>query len=135
MSLVNTAAGGKISGLLALTFETDVSLPEGTPVHVSDDYEVERADGTKIVVGTVDVANVARSGGAYPTYVTPGIVTVEARGFSVRTYTATETITAGEGVKANATGIEGGATPDDAGYLGVALIGGDAEDSIDVLNQ
>lgn len=136
MSEVTTAAGGKISGLLALTFETDVSLPKDTAVHVSDNYEVTKADGTKIIVGFVDVPNVVRAGGNYPVYETPGVVTVEARGYAVRKLTAGGSVTVGDGVKIDSTGrVVGGATPDDAGYIGVALTGAAITESLDVLVQ
>lgn len=136
MSIVSTAAGGKISGLLALTFETDVSLPKDTPVHVVDDYEVAAADGTKIVVGYVDVSNVRRVGGSFPVYETPGVVTVEARGYAVRKLTAGGSVTAGDGVKVNSSQkVVGGATPDDAGYIGVALTSASTDEALDVLVQ
>jgi len=133
MSLVTTAAGGKITGLLALTFETDVSLPVGTPVEVDGDYHVTTATGSALVVGTVDVANVARVGAVYPSYVTPGVVTVEARGFSVRKYTLGGTVAAGDGVKWNGSAVVTGGSPDDNGYLGIALTGGNEGDEADVL--
>lgn len=93
-------AKGRITGLLALTFESSTALAVGDPVHVTGDYTVAKADGTKFVVGHVSVANVKRDGttAQYPVAKTPGDVTVEARGFEVRVGTAAATIAAGDEV-------------------------------------
>lgn len=95
MANVTSQAGGKISGLLALTFEATVALVANDPVHVVGDYQVAKADGSKPIVGSVDVGNVKRAGGVYPSANTPGTCTVEARGIAVRKYKSGAAVAAG----------------------------------------
>lgn len=135
--MTTTAAGGKITGLLALTCATDVALAVGDFVHLVGDYKVGLADGTKAVLGHVSVRNVKRTSTAtsttFPVGDTPGgQVTVEARGLYVTTHNAGGTIAAGDkvGIGAGnvlvvvATGVE---------PIGVALTGGTTGNPIDVL--
>lgn len=114
--------GGRITGLLALTFEATVALAVGDPVEVSGDYTVIKAVGTKPCIGHVAVANVKRDSvtAAYPVAKTPGDVTVEVRGFEVRTLTSGAAITAGTLVGWNASSA---LVPAGAGVatIGVAL--------------
>lgn len=90
-------AGGKITGLLALTLEAQVALAVSDPVMVTGDYECGLADGSKPIVGHVSVANVQRQAGTglYPVEKVPGDVTVEARGFSVRRIKSAGAVAAG----------------------------------------
>lgn len=80
-------SGGKITGLLALTMEAQESIDFNDPIHVVGDYEVEKADGTRPVLGYASVINRGRVGTAYGTSVNnavvPGDITVEARGLMV----------------------------------------------------
>lgn len=102
--MTTKAAGGKITGLLALTLEAQVALNVGDPVMVTGPYECGLADGTKPVVGFVSVANKMRQAGAYPVNKVPGDVTVEARGYMVRSITSGGAITAGAPVGIGAGG-------------------------------
>lgn len=85
--------GHKTTGLLAIPFEAQEALEVGQPVMVTDDYEVEKNDGTKPVIGTVSVPNKKRTSSISGTSVgnanVPGDVTVEARGFFIDTTTET----------------------------------------------
>lgn len=97
--MTTSQAGGKITGHLALTCTGQVALQVGDHVHVSGNYTVAKADGTKAVLGTVSVANVKRgSDGAWPVADAGGDVTVEARGFAVYNATAGAAISAGQEV-------------------------------------
>lgn len=102
--MTTKSAGGKITGLLALTFEAQVAMEVGDPAMIVGDYEVGVADGSKPVVGFVSVANVGRNGPLYPVPNVPGDVTVEARGFYVRRFTSGGAFAAGVDVGVNATG-------------------------------
>lgn len=134
MANVTSAAGGKISGLLALTFEATEAVAINAPVHVSGDYQVENADGTKPIVGFVDVPNVKRVGGVYPSAVSPGTCTVEARGVAVRKLTSGAAVTAGARVGINAAGKVVAAPAASVAECGIALMAAGAADvSIDVL--
>lgn len=142
MPEVTTAAGGKITGILALTFETTTNLELGTPVHVSGDYRVAAADGTKQIVGIVSVPNKKRVLGAFPSFYTPGVVTVEAQGFGVRKLVANAAIVAGDRVRVAAgTGKVAAANPtgtyaqnDHIGVIGIALMAASGVDQVlDVL--
>ena len=94
--------GGKITGLLALTVEAQEALEIGDWVHLVGDYEVERADGTKPILGKVSVTNKGRvssvTGTSVGNAIVPGDVTVETPAFFVSRETAAETIEAGEQV-------------------------------------
>lgn len=80
-------SGGKITGLLALTMEAQESIDFNDPIHVIGDYEVEKADGTRPVLGYASVINRGRVNTVYGTSVNnaviPGDITVEARGLMV----------------------------------------------------
>lgn len=132
--MTTKSAGAKITGLLALTFEASVALNVRDFVHVTGDYTVAKADGTKPVVGHVSVANKGRgSDGAYPVSQVPGDVTVEARGLYVHTGIAGAAITAGVGVGIGAANT---IVPTGAGVaeIGIALTGTTAAgQDIDVL--
>lgn len=131
--MTTKASGGKITGLLALTMEATAALAVGDPVHVSADYTVAKADGTKPVLGHVSVANKKRLAGAYPVDNPGGDVTVEARGFSVRTIVSGGIIAVGSEVGHGAAGalLAAGAG---VSTVGIALMGAaGAGTSIDVL--
>ena len=80
-------SGGKITELLALTMEAQESIDFNDPIHVIGDYEVEKADGTRPVLGYASVINRGRVNTSYGTSVNnavvPGDITVEARGLMV----------------------------------------------------
>lgn len=107
--MVTKASGGKITGLLALTMEASVALQVGNFVHVSGDYTVALADGSKPILGKVSVRNVkstsTATSAAYGVAEVPGPVTVEARGLSVEEVTAGAAVVAGDkvGIAANGT--------------------------------
>lgn len=135
--MATKTAKGKITGLLALTMEAQVPTDIGDPVHVSGDYEVEIADGSKPVLGFVSVSNKQRFSNSMSTSVgnakVPGDVTVEARGFMVRTIPAGDAFDAGEEVGINGDGdlVAGGA---DVATVGISLMAAaDAGDLVDVL--
>lgn len=135
--MVTKQAGGKITGLLALTMEAQEAIRVGQFVHITGDYEVEVADGSRPVLGHVSVSNHNRRiSDAYSTSVAnpevPGAVTVEARGFYVKESEAGGSIEAGTEV-----GIGGGgevvAAGDDVSTFGIALTGADEGESLDIL--
>ena len=94
-------AGGKITGLLALTLEAQVALEVGDPVMVTGNYECGLNDGTKPCIGFVSVKNVKRQAGAFPVALVPGQVTVEARGVMVRKIKSAGALAAGIAVGTN----------------------------------
>jgi hypothetical protein len=103
--MVTKTPGGRITGLLALTVEAQVALEKEDPVMVTGDYEVGLADGTKPNLGHVSVANKAPvHGTATRPAEVPGVCTVEARGFYVRTILSDGAIAAGVGVAYGAAG-------------------------------
>jgi hypothetical protein len=125
--MTTKAAGGKITGLLALTLEAQSALNVGDPVHMVGDYMCDKADGSKPVVGFVSVANRRRGlfsegkAGVYPVANVPGDVTVEARGYQVLTLTAgTGGVTDGAlvGIGAAGTAV---ATGTGVATIGIAL--------------
>jgi hypothetical protein len=131
--MTTKTSGGKITGLLALTMEGQVALDVGDPVMVTGDYEVGLATGAKPTLGHVSVANVKRLGRDYPVPNVPGDVTVEARGFYVRTITVgAVAITAGAsvGIGALSTLVASAGGVD---TIGIALQGGAPGTDIDVL--
>jgi hypothetical protein len=135
--MATKTAKGKITGLLALTMEAQVATDVGDAVHVTGDYEVGLADGTKPVLGFVSVANKGRVSTAMGTSVgnavVPGDVTVEARGLMVRTIPAGGPFTAGVDVGINASGdlVVAGAG---VATVGISLMAsGGAGDDVDVL--
>ena len=101
--------GGKITGLLALTVEAQEALEIGDWVQLSGDYEVEKADGTKPVLGKVSVTNKKRVSSVMGTSVgnanVPGDVTVETPAFFVSREIAAETVVAGEEIALTASGL------------------------------
>jgi hypothetical protein len=103
--MTTTRPGGKITGILALTFATDLALESGDYVQVIGEYKVGLANGTKPVVGRVSVAalrgtsSVSSYTVARPT--TGSQVTVEALGFAVATRPCGGAITAGAEVGVN----------------------------------
>lgn len=104
--MTTKAAGAKITGLLALTCEATEALNVKDPVHVTANYTVEKADGTKPVLGIVSVANKGRGAdGAYPVSKVPGDVTVEVPGFSVLRLVSGGAIDAGEEVGIDVNGL------------------------------
>lgn len=119
-------SGGRITGLIALTCESAVSLRVGDHVHLSGDYTVALADGTKPVLGRVSVSNKRRTltdTGSDIAYGVPGEdVTVEVPGFAVHTHPAGAAIAAGDEV---GIGAAGELLPVAAGVrkIGVALTG------------
>lgn len=117
--MTTKTAGGKITGLLALSLEAQVALEVGDPAMVSGDYECVLATGASPTLGHVSVANKAPVRGVAnrPAEV-PGPVTVEAKGFYVRTVLSGGAIPAGSGVAYGAAGA----------LLAVAV--GDARDGI-----
>lgn len=141
--MTTKAAGGKITGLLALTMEAQEATSLGDYVHIIGDYEVAIADGTKPVLGRVSVSNrKGRVSTAYSTStanaIVPGDVTVEARGFYVTEEVASGVITAGDSVVVGATGQSvaaydsvGGDTADQ--IIGIALMGAAIGGALDVL--
>lgn len=131
--MTTKAPGGKITGLLALTFEAQEALNVRDPVHIIGDYEVERADGTRPIPGHVSVANKGRDGRTYPASIVPGDCTVEARGFYVMRAVSAGAIEAGLRVAVNAAGgyVEGDGILEE---IGTALTGTDgAADEFDIL--
>lgn len=112
-------AGMRMTGILALTMDSAAgySAAQGDPVHVSADWTVARADGTKLCLGHVSVTNVKRVGPTYPVANPGGQVTVEARGWEVRPCVAGGAIAAGQGVVIGAGGI----------YVAVGTAGAGAE--------
>lgn len=138
-------SGGNITGLLALTVEQQEECEPWTAVHLVGDYEVEKSDGTKPILGLVSVGAYGRVGTGLGTSVgnpiVPGQITVEAPGFMVRRLTLGGTVAAGAQVGINAdnelvayTGMPGTAgNSATVRPLGLALMGGDDGDDIDVL--
>lgn len=139
--MTTTSAGGKITGLLALTCTTDIALQVGDFVHLVGDYKVALADGSKPVLGHVSVRNVKRAlgddttGSSFPVASTPGDVTVEVPGFYVKTHAADAAIAAGQPVGIGAGG-DLVVDPGDGtvGHVGLALTSAAAAGTlIDVL--
>lgn len=121
--MTTKTAGGKITGLLALSLDATVALNVGDPVMVSGDYECILATGAKPTLGHVSVANKepVRGVATRPAQV-PGPVTVEARGFYVRTVLSSAAIAAGTAVRIGAAGalVASGAGEREEGILLVA---------------
>lgn len=124
--MTNKNAGGRITGLLALTCEAAVSLRVGDHVHLTGPYTVGLADGTRPVLGRVSVSNKRRvlgdatSGSRIEYGVPGGEVTVEVPGFAVHTHPAGAAIAAGTEV---GIGAGGALVPLAAGVarIGIAL--------------
>lgn len=135
--MTTTTAGGKISGRIALTCIGPAALLEGDPVHLTDDYTVALADGTKPVLGHVTVRNVKRVAGAFPVDNPGGDVTVEARGLYVDTWIANGALTAGVLVGHGAAPNQRKISPAGAGVstVGIALMTVADGEAVDVLVQ
>lgn len=92
-------SGGNITGLLALTVEQQEECEPWTAVHLVGDYEVEKADGSRPILGLVSVGAYGRVGTGLGTSVgnpiVPGQITVEAPGFMVRRLTIDGDVDAG----------------------------------------
>jgi hypothetical protein len=138
--LATKTYGGRITGHLALTVEATVALQENDDVMLTGDYTVGLADGSKPSIGHVSVRNVKRISTAttsqFPVGDPGGDVTVEARGWNVRTKVSGGAITAGHFVKIDNTGalVDGGVVWNVAN-VGIALIGATAAgQTIDVLS-
>lgn len=130
-------SGGKITGLLALTMEAQVALDVGDWCHIVGDYEVGLANGTKPVLGHCSVSNKKRISNVMGTSVgnpnVPGDVTVEARGFYVKTEIAGGAFAAGVevGVGAGNTIVAAGAN---VATIGISLMASSgAGDDVDLL--
>ena len=108
---VTPGPGGRISGRIFLTCEAMSVLAVGAPVMIVGNYQVNLCDGTKPCIGFVEVANVKRTGGVFPVGYSPGTVTVEVRGWAVRTFVSGDAIAAGVifGVGAAGAILAGGA--------------------------
>lgn len=137
LSTISRQSGGKITGLLGLTMETSVALNVGDFVHVSGDYQVALANGSKPCLGRVSVKNIKTTQTSMSRTVgvadIPGVVTVEARGIAVETVVSGGAFAAGASV-----GIGGAGTLVAAGVgvanVGIALMAATgAGQSIDVL--
>lgn len=138
-------SGGNITGLLALTCEQQEECEPWSSVHLVGDYEVEKADGTKPILGLVSVGAYGRVGTGLGTSVgnaiVPGQVTVEAVGLMVRRLEIAGTVDAGAEVGVDSTNgvVAYTGMPGVAGNsatvrpLGLALTGGVDGDFIDVL--
>lgn len=128
--MTTKSSGGKITGLLALTMEAQEALDVGDWVQVSDDYEVELADGTKPTLGKCSVSNKKRINTQYGTSVgnpnVPGDVTIEALGLWVSTEVAAATIAAGDRVSISADGMVpyGPVSSDEVSRLTITATGG-----------
>lgn len=135
--MATTAAGGKITGLLALTFQTDAELEVGDWVEVVDAYEVaKQTTGTKPLVGVVTVANKTRVGNAYPEGNPGGNVTVDVPGFMVRTVKSAGAVTAGTRVGIAQASQKLAAAGTGVANIGIALTAATAADQdVDVLVQ
>ena len=135
--MTTTAAGGKITGLLALTCDAaaGVTLAVGDWVEVTAAYTVNKqTSGTKPVIGVVTVGNVKRSGGAYPVANPGGQVTVDVSGFMVRTVKSAGAVTVGTLVGIAQASQKLAAAGAGVATIGVALTAATAVDQdVDVL--
>lgn len=108
--MTNKNAGGRITGLLALTCEAAVSLRVGDHVQLTGAYTVGLADGSAPVLGRVSVSNKRRvlgddfSGSSIEYGIAGQEVTVEVPGFAVHTHPAAAAIAAGTPVGIGAGG-------------------------------
>lgn len=135
--MATRTSGGKITGLLALTVESQVALDIGDWVMVTGDYQVGLADGSKPVLGHCSVSNKKRISTVMGTSVgnasVPGDVTVEARGLYVKRELAGGAFAAGAdvGVGAANTVVAAGAG---VASIGIALMASTgAGDDVDIL--
>jgi hypothetical protein len=132
--MTTSQAGGKITGILALTCSSATALTKGDPVKIVGDYAVAKATALVPVIGYVSVANVRRSAstGFYPSPNATGDVTIEAIGFGVKTMVCAGALAAGIAVAIDANGkvIAANGTSN-IGVLLTASTG--ADDEADVL--
>lgn len=131
-------AGGRITGHIALTCEAAVALQVDDYVHLTGDYTVALADGTKPTLGYVSVRNVKRTSTAtadtFPVGAPGQDVTVEARGFSVQTKLSGGAIAAGAQVGVSGTGALVSVALGHATAIGIALTAATgAGEAVDVL--
>lgn len=136
--MTTKTAGQEHTPRLALTLEAQYAAAKGDPVMVSGNYECGKADGSAPVIGFVAQRNVghgtfgAGNAGQFPISTVPGDVSVDAIGVGVKTVVAGASITAGTKV-----GIGSDFKLHPAGgsvaTIGVALMGGSTNASIDVL--
>jgi hypothetical protein len=131
-------SGGRITGRLALTCEAAVALQIGDYVHLTGDYTVGLADGTKPVLGHVSVRNVKRestpTSDTFPVGAPGKDVTVEARGFDVHVHVAAAAIAAGDSVGVSGTAGLVPVAVDSPAKVGIALTGATAPGQrVDVL--
>lgn len=135
--MTTTAAGGKITGLLALTCVGTAALKVGDWVEITSAYTVaKQTTGTKPLLGVVTVGNVKRLAGAYPVDNAGGDVTVDVPGFMVRTVKSAGAVTAG--VRVGIAQASQKLAPAGAGVanIGIALTAATAVDQdVDVLVQ
>lgn len=121
--MTTKSTGNRITGLLALTFEADYAAVQGDHVFVSDDYTVSLCTGAERPIGYVSVANVKRTGPAYPTPDVPGDCTVEVPGFAVVQGVSSAAVAAGDAVGISADGkrVVTVADKNAVNYVGTAL--------------
>jgi hypothetical protein len=137
--MTTTAAGGKITGLLALTCDAaaGVTLAVGDWVEITANYTVNKqTTGTKPLLGVVTVGNVKRLGGAYPVANPGGQVTVDVPGFMVRTVKSAGAVTVGTRVGIAQATQKLAAAGAGVANIGIALTSASAVDQdVDVLVQ
>jgi len=142
--MTTKTAGGKITGLLALTLEGTPALAVGDWVELSAAYTVILATGTKPVLGRVSVANVKRTSTSttttYPAPNATGAVTVETPGFAVYAETCDANVAVGDlivigasgAVKPIASGVVNTSTEK---IIGVALTAASSGGVFDLLSR
>lgn len=140
--MTNKNAGGRVTGLLALTCEAATALRVGDHVALTGPYTVGLADGTAPVLGRVSVASKKRvlggelAGSSIVHGVAGAEVTVEVPGFAVHTHPAGAAITAGTPVGINGSGALVGVAFGAVNRIGLALSATTAAgQSIDYLLQ
>lgn len=137
--MTTTTAGGKITGLLALTCDaaSGVSLVVGDWVEITAAYTVNKQTaGTKPLLGVVTVGNVKRLAGAYPVANPGGTVTVDVPGFMVRTVKSAGAVTVGTRVGIAQASQKLAAAGAGVANIGIALTAASAVDQdVDVLVQ
>lgn len=131
-------AGGKITGILALTMEATVALDVGDHVHVNGDYTVGLADGTKAILGRCSVSNKKSVNTPFSRTVgvpnVPGDVTIEARGIAVETAKSGDAFAAGVPVGIDATNRLVEVEKGDVNCVGLSLMAAtDADEDVDYL--
>ncbi len=100
-------AGGVIRPYFALTLEATYAAAVGDPVMITGDYECDKADGSKEVIGKISaITKKVPAAGGNREVANPGDVTVEAFGYGVLTFTTktNQAITAGDKVAVDSNG-------------------------------